>query len=377
MTAGYIQNIFHPGEMYDVFLNSGIRFQYPPSALLPLKVMPSPLAMREKASTASMWAVVLTIILAWAILIKRSPPRLTLGSSWLDPYVITCAIMVALLGVTYYPLIKGHNLGQIQVYLGALAAAALLGFVYGHQFLAGACFGLCCLVKPQYGLVFVWAVLRRQHKLFIAGALVFGAGLATALAVFGTKNYLGYLEVLRTLSRHGESYFPNESVNGLLHRLLGNGEVVHWRARKLPPYNPIVYYGSLASSVVILGVALFWPASRRWRGSVLDLSVVLVASTMASPIAWEHHYGVFFPILAAALPLFALRPVRAGLLLGSYALMCAEWLKPALWISNWCLSLLSVHIFWGGLLLFALLVAERARATSPVNRRGEPCSSSA
>src|SRR5215470_20445260 len=47
-----------------------------------------------------------------------------------------------------------------------------------------------------------------------------------------------------------------------------------------------------------------WPCSPlRFpeRGGALDLAGFAVALTLASPIAWEHHYGVLLPILALAL----------------------------------------------------------------------------
>ena len=53
----------------------------------------------------------------------------------------------------------------------------------------------------------------------------------------------------------------------------------------------------LLSSVAILVLAFVpWGALRRPLDANFDLSAVLAAATMASPVAWEHHYGVFLPI---------------------------------------------------------------------------------
>jgi hypothetical protein len=247
------------------------------------------------------------------------------------------------------------------VYLGALVALALLLNAYEFRGLSGVCIGLCCLVKPQYGLLVVWGLLRREKR-FLIGLLAVGAlGLAVSFKTFGVQNHLQYLEVLQRLGRFGEAYGPNQTVNGLLQRWLENGNPIKFQSRALPPFHPVVYYGTLVSSLVLVGLALFLPSAAQQRGGAIDLAVALCAATMASPIAWEHHYGAFFPILALAIPV-ALAAGRSGvLLLIAYELMANELIRPQLIYMNRWTGLLGSHLFYGALLLFGLLLAGRWR----------------
>jgi hypothetical protein len=106
---------------------------------------------------------------------------------------------------------------------------------------------------------------------------------------------------------------------------------------------------------------LFAPAAKAVRGRPIDLALMICAATLASPIAWEHHYGAFFPVFALALPI-ALAIGRSGiLLLISYELVANEMLRPPIMFANRWVGLLGSHIFAGALLLFGFLLWARAR----------------
>jgi hypothetical protein len=48
-----------------------------------------------------------------------------------------------------------------------------------------------------------------------------------------------------------------------------------------------------------LHLALFGRLGRQGRVTVLDLGTAAGAATLASPVAWDHHYGVLLPVYAA------------------------------------------------------------------------------
>jgi alpha-1,2-mannosyltransferase len=366
MAAAYQHERSHPGELYWVFFVKRMRFQYPPSALLLMKLVPLPLTvpLRAKLAVPSFLAVAITILCSAMILLRLTAVRGRTMRGW-TAYVLTTLVLVCALGATYYPLIKGHNLGQVQVYLGALLAAALLAHIFDRKILSGVFLGLCCLVKPQYLVVMVWALLRRQGSLLVGCFAAVSIGLAFSIAEFGFASHVQYLTVLRELSRHGESFGPNQSVNGLMHRLLSNGEAVAWLSTTLPPYHPVVYYATLLSSILFLSLALFAPTANACRGRTLDLAIALCAATIASPIAWEHHYGAFFPIFALAVPTLIRGQMRPWTLLISYLLMSCELLRPTLLFVGGWRSIPGAHIFLGALLLFGTLLVCRARGSAP------------
>jgi hypothetical protein len=123
-----------------------------------------------------------------------------------------------------------------------------------------------------------------------------------AVAMFGWRNNLAYIDVLRYMSRHGETYYPNQSLNGLLNRFVGNGSNLGFDAESFPPTHTLVYLFTLLSSVALIGGALFWRRREHSAAGTIDLLAASLVFTMASPIAWEHHYGVLMPTFAVLLP---------------------------------------------------------------------------
>jgi len=353
-------------SLYRVFFEDRIKFQYPPSALFVLDLFPErwfdgpdslqpSSRMNQLLTWASRIAVALTLLLCVLLYEKQqnSTPRDRL-------IIVACSV---LLGAMFYPIVRAHILGQIQIFIDCLIAAALLAYLTGWRAVSGACVGVCCLIKPQYGLLLLWGLLRRDWRFGLGLVAVAGAGFAAALIRYGLANHLEYLKVLRFIAQHGEAYWPNQSVNGVLNRLLNNGDALHFDRYSFPPYHPVVYFGTLLSSIAILTVAL-WPTRGR-RVDALDLAIALLAATLAAPVAWEHHYGILLSIFALTTPAVLRTPtskLRGLLLLASYLMVANALLRPAWLLADPVRELLASHLFFGALLLFGIIVSARSRS---------------
>ncbi len=68
-----------------------------------------------------------------------------------------------------------------------------------------------------------------------------------------------------------------------------------------PPYSLLVYGGTLVASIVLLSAALLRRGNKGDPDRTFDFCTMALSITIASPIAWEHHYGTIFPILAVLL----------------------------------------------------------------------------
>jgi hypothetical protein len=217
------------------------------------------------------------------------------------------------------------------------------------------------LIKPQYGVLVPWGVLRREWRFVLAAAVTGLAGLAVSLWLFGLANHLDYFRVLSFISRQGESFYANQSVNGLLHRLLGNGNNLRWEANAFAPFHLVVYAVTTASSLAFLGLGLFGPRRREGRGSTLDFATAALAATLASPVAWEHHYGILIPLYAVLFGELCRAPRRRwGLaLLGiSYALT-GNFFAVLNRTADTPFNFLQSYMLAGALLALALLVGRR------------------
>jgi|ERR1019366_8419872 hypothetical protein len=145
--------------------------------------------------------------------------------------------------------------------------------------------------------------------------------------LFGWHNEFGYLAVLNYLSHHGEAIYENQSVNGLLERWYGNGRVRFWTdTSPYPPYNPVIYAGTLLTSATLLLFGLISPVLRKCQTTTSDYVLFGLVATMASPIVWIHHYGFFY---IGCIYFFAVRLKRRGNI--PYSFLAAFLVLANLW----------------------------------------------
>ena len=71
-------------------------------------------------------------------------------------------------------------------------------------------------------------------------------------------------------------------------------------SHKLSEFQSVGLRATVISSSLILLAAI----ARQSKGEdrVVDFCGMAVSLTIASPIAWEHHYGILLPIFAIMLP---------------------------------------------------------------------------
>ena len=370
------------GDVYDVFRVDHIKFQYPPTSLLVMLLFPRkdvadlarvggseleghPNSIVTWVGLGSRLAVLITILLSASLLLTHCRRAAREARPWERPAVVLASVCA--LGLTYYPLLHGSVLGQVQVFLGMLMAASLWLEQRGWRTLSGVCACIACSMKPQYGLLILWALTVRRYR-FAAGFVGTGVViLVLSVGAFGWHNHLNYLSVMGELSRSGEAFWPNQSVNGLMNRLLGNGSAIQWERHGFPPYHPVVYAVTLVTSVAFIAVAMWGTYRQRQQATqTTTMALTLMAATMASPIAWEHHYGSFFAVFCAtAAPLVTGVPWgrrTLPLLLLSYLLMANVVTTVEPLFGNRWTGLLGSHLFFGALILFcqvATLVLKR------------------
>jgi alpha-1,2-mannosyltransferase len=310
-----------PTPLYeDVFFGRKIKFQYPPTSLLPWLALRSEPGTALLASAHMSFDAVLTGI-SWlsvwataffAAMVFRESWRRTFKSdadpAWrAPPWAATLTTFA--LALFYYPILKGFSLGQIQVWIGALFAASFWCWLKGRKVAAGVLLALCCLIKPQLGVLLLLGLLRGEWMFCAGFAGTILGGVGASLFFVRPADYIGYAKVLSYVSRHGEAYYPNQSVNGLLHRLLFNGDSTRFLQHSYAPYHPWVFLGTLVTSVALVAVALVVRRRPRGVGRDADFALAALIATVASPVAWEHHYGVLVAIYAFLLPALVRYPV--------------------------------------------------------------------
>ena len=229
-----------------VFFGQHVKFQYPLTALLPLDLPQWLLGLSPEGVVAIFQIVSRLSLAAIAVVFfqlfmgaLQSPGG---GRELRLPARSTGALLgLSLLSVAlFYPLLRSEYHGQIQTLMTLAAGLALLAWQRDQPRLAGLMMALCCIIKPQWGVVVLWALLRRQWQFALVATGVTAAAGLLAVGVYGWGNVMDYLSVVSFLGRHGESYFINQSVNGLMHRLFFNGVNLQgaglvWSGTDFPP----------------------------------------------------------------------------------------------------------------------------------------------
>jgi hypothetical protein len=270
-----------------LFFGDHQKFIYPPSSLFLMEALDALPQLR--LSAALVWKMLLLFgwlgSVATGVLFYRSQRRQA-GA------IELCA--VALLGALFLPFAEALYRGQVQMLLTFLWGVSLLLWTRGRTGWAGFVLALTCMFKPQLAVFLLWGVLRREWRFTGVFAVTSAAVLGCSILRFGLQNHLDYLAVLSYLSRHGEALWANQSMNGLMNRLLRNGDPASWNPTVYPPYMPVVYVLSTCFSVLCLAVGLLVPWLCGWRRTTADFLFFGCVSVLMSPIAWEHHYGYFF-----------------------------------------------------------------------------------
>jgi alpha-1,2-mannosyltransferase len=312
----YLQD--HPQEnLYErvFFQESKRRFQYPPSALLiiqalhfrPIQFLSAKAGLSEiHILNLITWGFVFLTtyfvvrIVCWSLAQTNDSSTVKLPK-W-EQILQIAAILC--LSFTFYPLIFGCTRGQIQTWISFATAVSLWCWMRDRKIISGILLGSTCLIKPLYMPIVFWGLLRKQWSFVLSFLATVSIFLLVSVLSFGMNQHLHYLSVLSYLGLRGETYYENQSINGALNRLFGNGESLKW-SDNLAPFHPIVYWGSLIAFFVFILSALIAPLRSRQKGTVIDLSIVLLSAVITSVIAWDHYFGMLLPIYAILIPLAA------------------------------------------------------------------------
>lgn len=320
-----------------------------------------PLVAMRKLGMSDVWMLrtlaVLSFLAVWGVaavslvmarwLLRRRGAELT----W------KAAIAVVLATVWCYPLIKGYSLGNAQTFLSFGFTVLLLLWTTGQERWAGVVAAMLASVKPQFVLLLVWMLVRKKWgaawAFLVCGAVL----LAISVAVFGWHNNLDYIGVLAGLSHKAQSHYANQSMFGTLNRMIFNGENIEYTPYVYTPYIAWVYRVTVVTSLLLVGTVLLYPW-RTMRGSTADIAAMGIASVAASPMAWEHHYGIVVGIAVWAWFAHACWKNQQPWTLGVAVFLCLNFLPAFNYLHamrGW--NVLQSYLYIGALVLMGWLMS--------------------
>lgn len=346
----------YQAKLYDTLI-------YPLTSILPLLWMKragmSDAAVYRALMIASwfaVWAVIgLAVAIAASVLRRNSNSRERIG--W------QAALATAFGAFFFMPITLAFSLGQAQIFLDVFFAALVLFWINRRERSAGVTMALLTMVKPQFGLLLLWAALRKKWNAVASGAVMLAAGAAASIAAFGLRNNLDYLQVLAGLSRKAQSHYANQSMFGLLNRAIFNGENLPYHPYVYPPFVFWVYYVTLATTAALILLALAYPWRQR-AGSMADLGATGIVCVIATPMAWEHHYGVMLGTFVWLWFAVYRQGQGRGVWIATAWVLIADFLSPFNYFAPMpVLNALQSYMYFGALLLLALLIRSESPAS--------------
>lgn len=357
----------HPGlaiyqaKLYDTLI-------YPLTSILPLLWMKQ-VGMSDagvlRALMIASWIAVVAVVALQVLIAARIAGQGGGSLSW------RATVATSFAAFFFMPITLAFSLGQAQIFLDLFFALLVFFWIDRRERSAGVMMALLAMVKPQFGLLLLWAALRRRWNALAAGVVTLVVGGALSLAAFGVRNNLDYLGVMASLSRKAQSHYANQSIFGLLNRAIFNGENLPYHPYVYPPFVPWIYAVTLATTAVLVLLALAYPWRER-AGGMADLAAITVVSVIATPMAWEHHYGVMLPIFVWLWFAVYRRGVGNAWALALAWVLIADFLSPlnffaAIPVAN----VLQSYMYFGALLLLGLLLHTHTLAALEETRAGQ------
>jgi hypothetical protein len=347
-----------------VFFEQKQKFQYPPTSLLIVDLLRKLTGNFDQTYIIINW---ISVFALWGIFILSIFIGKETFSSEIQnekfPKKLLFWFLLVLMGLTFYPINKAFQLGQIQVWLDFLFTLSLWFWIKDKRFNSGMSIGLISIIKPQMGLFLIWGILRKKWSFCLGIISVVVAGLCLSILRYGWAAHFKYIEVLQFIGQRGETFFSNQSVNGLLNRLLQNGNNLEWDASRFAPQNTTVTTITYITTGLFLLIGLFITLKKDNRNNLkaswISYSIAGIAFTIASPVAWEHHYGILFPMFVLAFPyVFQLREKwESGFIWTelSYLLIANQFLSFNL-TSQTLFNITQSYLFFGVLIFLWVLI---------------------
>lgn len=332
--------------LYADFQRAGSSFIYPPTAALTLAPV-GWVVTAHGAPRATQWMDLVGRLCMLATWLVGLGILRGVAHTWAQWFLL--AIVLA----AFYPLRWCLVCIQLQSVLTLLLVLAILAYGGRRTALAGVLLGIAACVKPHLGLIVFFGLLRKELRFVVAA-------FATALVLIGASViWLGFdpwrvyfRDVMPQVSI-GYGLWPNQSINGAAHRWIGHTTF------DLVPGSVGVRVATLTATILFSALAV-WPRPRTTgtgpnarRARCLDLGIALLAITLASPVAWEHHYAwtvVLYALVAAAMARAPMGAAGMASLALSYVLLGSHW-QPVVAAGAGPISLVNSVGFVGAVLL--------------------------
>ncbi len=266
-----VRTLLDGGDIYAVRSPGwGLYYIYPPFAAL----LMVPLAFGPIVVVQLVWVA----LIVWAqqsVLRRCGVPR-----GWVLG-LVGAAVLVAV-----EPLRTTLGYGQVNSLLMALVVLDLLPD-RARRWPRGVGIGVAAAIKLTPALFGVFALFARRSRLAWTSAATFLAATALAFIVFSEESRRFWTGDIPA-GTSGAQYVGNQSLSGMTTRFFGINT---------PATTAGLVLGALVCVLALLVARYWWLTGHQ----VFAVSLVGLATNLASPLAWTHHFVWVLPLLVAVI----------------------------------------------------------------------------
>jgi hypothetical protein len=240
------------------------------------------------------------------------------------PFEAACGVLFACL--CFYPTFRAFQCGQASLLVLFLLAGGLWAFARGRDAAAGALVAVAAAVKITPAILVIFFLAARRLRAAAWAAAAFAATLAISVAGAGWANHVTFAADIAPVLARGAATFANQSLAGALDRIALRVTMNAFELVDEPGWLKAATRG-LAAVLLLASILAARRLALAGRGAA-GFSLVVLASLLASPISWEHHF------VAALLPIAVLvggearegtiSRRRAALLAAAYVLLASN-----------------------------------------------------
>lgn len=277
--------------------------------------------------------------------------------------------------LNFYPTFRAFQCGQVGLVLLFLLSGALWCLERGRDPLAGWLVAIAAAIKLTPAVLVIWMLAARRWRAAAWSAAASVALLAISVAGAGWSNHVAFVsDFLPVLSR-GAATFANQSLEGFLARLGLDVSMNVFEFVDEPLWlRAAGRIGGAALLIVSLWVA--GRSARRGESCGPGIGLVVLASLLASPISWEHHFVLALVPLAVLIVSFGRAPFAGAipfLLVSGYVLLATNAYDFIRRYLPYAAGRLAIsYAFYGAVLLWMALVMSERRARRPGEAEGSP-----
>lgn len=309
--AGYMvlkdANPYHPDEIITMAYQVDLTEPIFPYIYFPLvAVLFIPLSMIRYQTVQILWYYISQIFFLFSIVFLYRITRRCYSSD--SPVFLKRFFYLIPITCLSFPLISNFRHGQINTIILFFVCAFLYFLMTNSEILAGFALALVLSIKPQPAFILPYLLLKKRFK--CAASTIISFIIITGLTVFvvGSRNFLFYLTNILPSFGLTQSefqrifiYWPgNHSLQGFVSRLF----LTTMDSFSLWEKPDLITWVSYILLLTVIAISFFrlhtWSRNKPTTDRMLlrDCSYLLILSIMASPITWDHHLVLIFPLAA-------------------------------------------------------------------------------